>query len=506
MIKPSHFIFLWLTWTLTASFELSAFDATQFKRIIGKSGHYFGTSLSNAGDINKDGYEDIIIGTNQNIVYVFFGGENSFSSDIDLTSPSFSGFTITGATGDKLGGAVSCAGDVNKDGYDDIIIGAYASNSNQGVAYVIYGGSNLQDINLGSTILEPHSTGFMIKGNQTDDMLGTSVSSAGDINKDGFADIMIGAPAKNIGRGAVYVIYGKKTAEFTNFDLSSMTLEPASTGFMITGERSSDQLGASVRNASDINKDGYADIIIGAPNQNNTRGAAYVVYGGPKSTLGNINLETTPLEPATTGFSLKGNANSDTFGISVSGAGDINNDGYADIIIGARQKSFSQGSAYVIYGGPKSSLPNLDFSTTALDPHTNGFMITGNAANDQLGISVSKAGDVNGDRYGDIIVGAQGKTSDKGIAYVIYGGPKSSRENVDLSVITEPSFPTKGFAIGGEASGGFFGHSVSVAGDINGDGKPELIIGASIGSTLTNAGAAYVIYPSSKWKYYLRDI
>ncbi len=169
-------------------------------------------------------------------------------------------------------------------------------------------------------------------------------------------------------------------------------LDPKTTGFNITGSAPGNGLGGSVKTAGDINNDGYEDIIVGASNL----GAAYVIYGGP--TLPDIDLNLTTLDPATTGFMIRGKSG-ESLGSAVSIAGDINNDGFDDIIIGD-----AQGTVYVIYGGPKSSMSNIDLSSLPLDPATTGFMITGNAAGDQFGQAVSTAGDINHDGYGDIIV------------------------------------------------------------------------------------------------------
>ncbi len=136
----------------------------------------------------------------------------------------------------------------------------------------------------------------------------------------------------------------------TNIDLSSQTLIPSTTGFMITGNAANDRFGWSVSTAGDINNDGYDDIIVGAYYKNSYQGAVYVIYGGLKSTTTNIDLSTQTLDPQNTGFMITGNnAAAEYFGWSVSTAGDINNDGYDDIIVGAYYKNSQRGAAYVIY-------------------------------------------------------------------------------------------------------------------------------------------------------------
>ena len=376
-------------------------------------------------------------------------------------------------------------------GYDDIIIGAPNKNSVQGAAYMIYGGekSMMPNIALSSTTLNPASTGFTMTGNAAGDYFGISVSTAGDIDNDGYDDIIIGSYYQNNKQGAAYVIYGGEKSSMTNWDFSSgATLNPTSTGFMITGNAVGEIFGWSVSTAGDIDNDGYDDIIVGAPRKNSYQGAAYVIYGGDKSTMSNIVLSSTALDPASTGFLITGNAGNDILGFSVSTAGDIDNDGYDDMIVGAPRKYSYQGAVYVIYGGEKSSMSNIVLSSTNLSPTSTGFMVTGNTAGDYFGQSVSTAGDVNNDGYDDIIIGAYAKDSSKGTAYVIYGGATSTRSNWDLSSGATLNPTSTGFMITGNAVSDRFGYSVSSAGDINHDGYDDIIIGAY------GNNAAYVIY------------
>jgi len=411
--------------------------------------------------------------------------------NFDLTSvtlsPKKTGFTLSGnLAGDWFGFSVKTAGDINKDGYDDFIIGANLKNSNRGTAYIIYGGpiNSFVDIDLSITSLNPATTGFYIAGEAAGDLFGVSVSAAGDINKDGYADMIIGAPGKN----AAYVIYGKPSYT-TNIELSVTPLDPATTGFKITGVASGDQFGMSVSTAGDINKDGYADMVIGAQINNYDRGAVYVIYGKPSYTS-NFNLGTTPLNSATTGFTIIGNVPGDRFGCSVSEAGDVNGDTYDDIVIGAEFKNYYRGYAYVVYG--KANPVDIDLSgSTVLDPASTGFLISGENLGDHIGFSVSKAGDVNGDGYGDIIVGGYGVNSAAGGAYVIYG--RSNLANIILA--NGPLDPaTTGFKMSGGAAGDHLGSAVSTAGDMNGDGYDEILVGADWWNS--KRGKAYVIYGS----------
>ena len=502
------FILLRFCWTrnsfsdLDLSTQTLNLGVTGFKITGNAAGDYLGYSVSTAGDINNDGHDDIIVGAQlwnggQGAAYVIYGGEESSFLNLDLSTitldPLTTGFMITGdSTLSNFGSSVSKAGDINSDGYDDIIVGAYKRNSYQGVAYVVYGGakSSMSNIALSSTTLDPISTGFRMTG-ESSSSLGYSVSTAGDTNNDGYDDIIVGAYGKNSGQGAAYVVYGGPKSTMSNIALSSTTLDPLTTGFMITGNAVNDYFGYSVSTAGDINNDGYDDIVIGAYQKNSNQGAAYVIYGGAKASMTNIVLSSTTLTPLTTGFMITGNAAGDQFGRSVSTAGDINNDGYDDIIVGTPGKNSYQGAAYVIYGGAKSTMSNIVLSSTTLTPTSTGFTITGNAAGDLFGYSVSTAGDTNNDGYDDIIVGAPNKNSNQGAAYVVYGGVKSTMPNIVLSSITLDPTST-GFTILGNAGGDKFGSSVSKAGDINNDGYDAIIIGAR--EKNSQQGAAYVIY------------
>ena len=281
----------------------------------------------------------------------------NFDFSSTTLDPTKSGFVVStnSATGGNLGYFTKTAGDIDKDGYNDTIIGAYGNNGSKGVVYVIYGGpsSSFLNINLASfTTLDPAITGFTIIGDSSGDQLGACVSTAGDINQDGYADIIIGAPGKNVDQGAVYVIYGAERSSFSHIDLSSTPLDHSTTGFTVTGSASGDAFGGCVNQAGDINKDGYDDIIIGAYGYNGGQGAVYVIYGGPKSSLVDLHLGSTLLNPTSTGFTIKGEASANYLGRWVSTAGDVNNDGYDDIIFGAHGNQGKKGAVYVVYGGP----------------------------------------------------------------------------------------------------------------------------------------------------------
>jgi len=340
-----------------------------------------------------------------------------------------------GTVADSLGFSVSGAGDVNGDGYADVIVGAHGADPGglvaAGSAYVYSGvdGSLLYQWDGGATL----------------DFFGFSVSGAGDVNGDGFADAVVAAvqadPGGLVDAGSAYVYSGVDGSLLYRWD----------------GGASLDFFGQSVSDAGDVNGDGFADVIVGAwaadPGGLVEAGSAYVYSGADGSLL----------------YRWDGGAALDVFGNSVSGAGDVNGDGFADVIVGARFTTsggfFKGGSAYVYSGADGSLL----------------YRRNGGAAFDSFGSSVSDAGDVNGDGLADVIVGGifadPGGLVDAGSAYVYSGA--------DGSLLHQWA---------GEADSDWFGESVSGAGDVNGDGYADLIVGAygADPGGLVLAGSAYV--------------
>jgi hypothetical protein len=419
--------------------------------------------------------------------------------DLSLLTPTDGFFIQGGAANDRVGQSVASAGDINGDGFADMILGTL-DFSNSGKAYVIFGKAGGTRTNIDLAALAA-SDGFIIEGDATGDMAGFSVSSAGDINGDGFADMIVGAPFGNDGgsnAGEAYVIFGKAGATRTNIDLTSLA---ASDGFIIQGDVANDYAGWSVSSAGDINGDGFADMIVGASDGDNggpTAGEAYVIFGKAGTTRTNIDL--TALA-ASDGFIIQGDDTGDRAGFSVASAGDINGDGFADMIVSAPfvdvgaffgfNGKIEAGEVYVIFGKAGTTRANIDLTALAA---SDGFVIQGDAGFDYAGVSVSSAGDINGDGVDDMIVGASGGDNgggEAGEAYVIFGKAGATRTNIDLSSFTA----SDGFIIQGDLAGDRAGSSVASAGDINGDGFADLIVGAPFGDDAgTNAGEIYVIF------------
>lgn len=417
----------------------------------------FGYTVAGAGDVNGDGYADVVVGapyydsgTSSNIgaVYVFHGSTSGVSSTASRT-------LVGSVAGDNFGWCVAAAGDVNADGYDDIIVGApyydSGSTSNVGAAYIFHGSSSGIASAASRTVL----------GGASNDFFGYSVSGAGDVNADGYADVIVGAYGKDSGAsssvGAAYSYHG------------SVLGVGSSAAKSVIGTGAGDQLGIAVAGAGDTNGDGYDDVIVGANGYNAGAsvdvGAAYVYRG---SSLGVSTTASRVLTGLTAG---------DAFGGAVAGAGDVNADGYDDVIVGAQGYDsgamVSAGAAYTFHGS------SLGTSVAA------SLTVIGTSTGEYVGGHVSGAGDIDADGYDDVIVGAtghdDGTAADVGMASVYTG----SASGVSSTAIT---------TIEGLAAGDYLGSGVSSAGDVDDDGYDDVIVGAygvDVG-TSTVVGAAYI--------------
>ena len=480
-----------------------------------QSGEYLGYSVSFGGDLNGDGIGDIVIGAqyfsgpngSEGKTYIVFGGSSvGASGSVALTS-------LNGASGTGLVGidnndntrSVGSAGDVNGDGNLDIIIGSRNADSNgssSGEAYVVFGGSisgntlpvfNLADVD--GTI------GFVVNGINDEDQSGVSVASV-DFNNDGFSDLLIGAnqaeESTQTAEGETYIVFGGAGLRGTA-SVSLSTLN-GTDGVRITGEATPDNSGFSVASAGDINNDGVADLIIGSLNLaaggSTNRGAAHVVFGG--QTLG-ASADLASFQDGTNGVRFIGEAASDQAGASVSGIGDVNGDGVDDFIIGALSGDgavANTGAAYVIFGKVSGS----SFSATTLPTASasEGFKLNGAVVGDNAGRAVSGLGDVNGDGVDDFLVTAQladpnGISS--GAAYVVFGG-QTFGTAVNLSAVGST---VSGFQIAGLTGSDRLGfREIRSAGDVNGDGIADIIVGARGGDNAgSDSGETYVVFGSS---------
>lgn len=459
---------------------------------------FLGSAVSKAGDVNGDGFDDVIIGAPgispaAGQAYVLFGG-SEFTLALNAASLNgINGFAIRGiADGDQAGASVAGVGDVNGDGIDDLAVGASAAaggGTDRGQTYVIFGRRGGFPPVIDVATLDG-TAGFVINGVANTDMSGLPVAGAGDVNDDGFDDILIGAPQANAGgtrRGQCYVVFGHGGNFPATFNLSSLN---GGNGFTVSGLENDDFLGA-VAGAGDVNDDGIDDIVLGAFGANlggTNRGRAYVLFGRNTGFPATINLDMIN----GVGFKIDGIGDNDLLGGAVAGAGDVNNDGIDDLVVGALAANpggIDCGQAYVIFGR-STPFPNI-LSAGSLDG-TNGFILNGATDGDLAGGSVAAAGDVNRDGIDDLIVGAYGANvggDDRGQGYVVFGRSTGFAAVTNLGSLDG----TNGFALDGVADFDQAGWSLSGAGDLNGDGVDDLILGARNAGGL-GRGASYVVF------------
>lgn len=395
---------------------------------------WFGNSVSGE-DVDGDDRKDLLIGapsrsitTNGQTqvigeVLVAYAGADEFEAvaDIgDLSDPR-SASKINGTADYLVGTVVAAAGDINGDDIGDFLVSGALSET----AFLVFGSGTFPVLDFFDDSYADGSAGIALTAPGSNNVH-TAVGGAGDFTDDGNDDYLLGHPNYDNDTGIAFLMFGGPDVEDGSVDLEEVRtsfVDPRGGLISDSAGAAGDLLGYDVASLGDVNGDDIDDIIVSAPGKDGS-GAAYVIYGRPTNPaipfLGDVNV--IPVVSAI-GFKISGAADGDRLGFSVAGAGDVNNDGLGDIILGAPGAG-GTGAAYVIYGAAGTSRGTIELAS--FDPG-DGFVITGIDGGDQAGFSVAGAGDVNGDNFDDVIVGAPGPTdSDLGVqsgeAYVVFGG------------------------------------------------------------------------------------
>ncbi|MFK7899060.1 MAG: FG-GAP-like repeat-containing protein, partial [Myxococcota bacterium] len=441
----------------------------------------FGNSVASAGDVNGDGYADVLIGqrdyfdgaNNAGRAWVLRGSPAGIPPLPEFGLPFVSSRIVLGQGGARLGFSVASAGDVNGDGYDDILGGAPffdGPQSDEGQAFLFLGGAE------GMSDGSPLTADTQIESNQALGTLGNSVSTAGDINGDGYSDIIVGArdyDAGENGEGAALIFLGSAAGVGSG--------GPSSVHALLEGDQDSARFGYSVASAGDVNGDGYSDVVVGSDyydNGESNEGAAFLFLGSAGGIAdGN---------PSTAHAQFESNQVDAFLGVSVASAGDVNGDGYSDVIVGSsafEDGELNEGAAFVFLGSAGGM--------TDGNPNTAHAQFESNQSNASIGFSVASAGDVNGDGYSDVIVGAplyDDGESDEGVAFVFLGS---------VGGLADGTPGTANAQFESNQTVSRLGFSVASAGDVNGDGYSDVIVGSpNYDSGQSGQGSAFLFLGS----------
>ncbi|MDG1483237.1 MAG: MopE-related protein [Myxococcota bacterium] len=407
-----------------------------------------GNALSGAGDLNADGYDDILIGAHgvgedAGAVYVVYG---PVTANLSLDAATA---RLLGAEADQLGRSVADVGDVDGDGYDDVLFGASSAESGRGTVYLMHG-----PISAGATLSEAAA---QITGADEQDYHGRSVAGLGDVTGDGLPDLGVGAWGSDAGEtdaGAVLIYTGQRSGTLTADDADGALLGTVEGSFA----------GWSMDGAGDTNGDGYNDVLIGA--------YADAVQGQISLVLGPISGTTSLSDAHAILFNASSASNT---GWSVSGPGDTDGDGLADILIGApldsKEPGLTESGLAWLRHGPLTGTQSM---------FSEGYGLKGVDSGHRAGFSVSGIDDRDGDGLPELFIGAYGADS----AYLLRSDGVLPLPNTDLLSVSDWLLISD--ALNSEA-----GVAVGSAGDVNGDGRGDMLVG---GPELDGIGGAWLIY------------
>ena len=464
-----------------ATFSLSDVNGTNGYRLDSfAQGVNFGRQISDAGDINGDGFDDFVVVDRNGpggapAATVVFGTDAGMPAQLNVADlDGQNGFMFSAPAGSPFSGySAAGAGDVNGDGLDDLIIGAAGSG---GKAFVLFGrtdgfNASLSQATLGADdgfALTPAAGGVF------------SVDGAGDVNGDGLDDLLITEAAAYGAPSVFYVVFGR---EGPRADVNLAALN-GSDGFRINAPVSDLQFGRSTGHG-DFNNDGISDIVLGTGANGSNQNGAFILYG---KTGGFAPVVNAAAVNGADGTQFNSTAPVESLGFSVDFAGDVNDDGFDDLIVSGFSNSGSAaGSVYVVFG--RAGGLSADFDLTTLNG-ANGFRITHAELDDAFGVAVSGAGDVNGDGYDDLLVGAfraDFSAPNAGAAYIVYGRGGGFGATLDVATLNA----TTGVRLDGVQAGDQAAAYVSGAGDLNSDGLDDILVTAVVGG---GAGSVYVVY------------
>ncbi|HMG23187.1 MAG TPA: hypothetical protein VK607_17750, partial [Kofleriaceae bacterium] len=469
----------WVFWRVRVVSGSQTMTSATWQFWVGKISARTSTDTSNGAqlDVNGDGYPDFVVGADgagaqTGVAHLYLGsadpsaaGWSATGRRIDLISPD-------GANA-SFGYAVASAGDINGDGYGDFLVGAYGAGANAGAVHLYLGSA------------APGAAGW--NGDGAPDRIdlagrdgdgatfGAVMASAGDVDRDGYGDFLIGAAKA----GAVHLYFGMASPGAADWSAAA-----AARRIDLTSPDGVAAFGGSLAGAGDVNGDGYADFLIGAAGANAATGAAHLYLGAaaPKAASWNGDphagrIDLTNPDGATA-----------SFGYAVASADDVNGDGYADFAITALGAAGNTGAAHVYLGlpTPVKELWNGLVAASRID------LISPAGAGALFGASATGAGDVNGDGYADLLVGAAGVTAGAGTAHLYLGAavpsaagwnPSDAAARIDLAALDGP--------------GAIFGSAAASAGDVNGDGFADFVVGAHDASAGADAGAAHLYLGSA---------